>query len=139
MRSILIFNILLLITFNVFSQTYWKIKNEHEDEILLTIDLNKEKQTFEAYTRKEALKDIAGSFTYTLAKAAGKLKHPEIVFIEGKTQSIKDSLHLTGTFTYFDKQYPFSAAISGNSFKGRFENTARHHDLLLALVVYNRL
>ncbi len=129
MRSILIFNILLLITFNVFSQTYWKIKNEHEDEILLTIDLNKEKQTFEAYTRKEALKDIAGSFTYTLAKAAGKLKHPEIVFIEGKTQSIKDSLHLTGTFTYFDKQYPFSAAISGNSFKGRFIDRDKHRPL----------
>ena len=129
MRSILIFNILILISFNVFSQTYWKIKNEHEDEILLTINLNKEKQTFEAYTRKDALKDIAGTFTYTLAKAAGKLKFPEIVFIEGKSQTIKDSLLLTGTFTYFDKQYPFSAAISGNSFKGRFIDRDKHRPL----------
>ncbi len=129
MRSILIFNILFLMMFNSFSQTYWKIKNEHEDEILLTIDLNKEKQTFEAYTRKDALKDIAGSFTYTLAKAAGKLKHPEIVFIEGKTKTIKDSLLLTGTFTYFDKQYPFSAAISGNSFKGKFIDRDKHRPL----------
>jgi len=129
MRSILIFNILLLIAFNCFSQTYWKIRNEHDDEILLTIDLNKEKQTFEAYTRKDALKDIAGSFTYTLAKAAGKLKYPEIVFIEGKSQTLKDSLLLTGTFTYFDKQYPFSAAISGNSFKGRFIDRDKHRPL----------
>jgi hypothetical protein len=129
MRSFLIFNILLLMMFNSFSQTYWKIRNEHADEILLTIDLNKEKQTFEAYTRKDALKDIAGTFTYTLAKAAGKLKYPEIVFIEGKSQTIKDSLQLTGTFTYFDKQYPFSAAISGNSFKGKFIDRDKHRPL----------
>jgi hypothetical protein len=129
MRSILIFNILILITFNVFSQTYWKIKNEHEDEILLTIELNKEKQTFEAYTRKDALKDIAGTFTYTLAHAAGKLKYPEIVFIEGKTQIIKDSLVLSGTFTYFDKQYPFLAAISGNMFKGKFLDRDKYRPL----------
>ena len=111
--------ILFLIFFAVqsfcsFSQTYWKIENEYGDEILLTIEFDNEKNTFEAFTRKNALKDIAGSFTYTLAKTAGKLKYPEIVFIEGTTQNKKDSLHLNGTFTYFDKQFPFSAAIKDN-------------------------
>jgi len=120
MYKVLIGCFLVLMSLNSFSQTYWKIKNEHDDEILLTINLNKEKQTFEAFTRKDALKDIAGTFTYTLAKAAGKLKYPEIVFIEGKTRSEKDSLLLSGTFTYFDKQYPFTAAISGNSFSGKY-------------------
>ncbi|MDP2337359.1 MAG: S41 family peptidase [Bacteroidota bacterium] len=120
MSKILIFNILLVLSFNSFSQTFWKIENEYGDEILLTIEVNTVKNTFEAYTRKDALKDIAGTFTYTLAKTAGKLKYPEIVFIEGKTRQVKDSLMLTGTFTYFDKQYPFMAAISGTAFKGNY-------------------
>ena len=76
------------------SQTFWKVANEYGDEILLTLDLNREKNTFEAYTRKDALKDLAGVFTYTLAKAAGKLKYPEIVFIDGKTRSKNDSLQI---------------------------------------------
>lgn len=112
------------------SQTYWRIENEHHDEILLTIDLNRTKQTFEAYTRRDALKDIAGTFTYTLAKAAGKLKYPEIVFIEGKTQNKADSLFLTGTFNYFDKQFPFSASINGNHFFGKyFDKKNKPHPL----------
>ena len=129
MYKILFAIILVILAFPSFTQTFWKIRNEYGDEILLTIDLNQAKQTFEAYTRKDALKDIAGTFTYTLAKTAGKLKYPEIVFIEGKTQQKKDSLMLTGTFTYFDKQYPFSAAISGNSFRGKYTDRNKSRSL----------
>ena len=120
MFKILVNSILVFQSLLSFSRTYWKIEDEYGDEILLTINLNNEKKTFEAYTRKDALKDIAGSLMFTLAKTAGKLKYPEIVFIEGKTQTKKDSLMLTGTFYYFDKQFAFSAAISGNSFKGKY-------------------
>jgi hypothetical protein len=110
----LFLTVFLVLSFPVLSQTYWKVENEYADEILLTIEINKEKNTFEAFTRRDALKDIAGTFTWTLAKTAAKLKYPEIVFIEGTTQNKKDSIHLTGTFTYFDKQFPFSGSISGN-------------------------
>jgi hypothetical protein len=130
MNKILILTIIVFQSFNSFSQSFWKIENEYHDEILLTIDLNSEKKTFEAYTRKNALKDLAGIFMYTLAKAAGKLKYPEIVFIEGKTQKKSDSLFLQGIFNYFDKQYAFSATISGKQFKGEYiDNRNRPHIL----------
>lgn len=112
------------------SQTFWKIENEHGDEILLTVQLNSGKNTFEAFSRKDALKDLAGTFTYALAKAAGKLKYPEIVFIEGKTQTKNDTLFLTGNFNYFDKQFLFSAALSGNQFNGKYvDNRDNSHTL----------
>lgn len=117
---LLFFVVLLFQPFIVSSQTYWKIENEHEDEILLTVEVNKEKNTFVAFSRKDALKELAGVFTYTLAKAAGKLKYPEIVFIEGTTRSSKDTLLLNGTFNYFDKQFPFSASLAGNQFNGKY-------------------
>lgn len=82
MIRILIFIVFAGLSINSFSQTYWKIENEYGDEILLTIEMNNAQNTFEAYTRKDALKDIAGTFTWTLAKTAGKLKYPEIVLIE---------------------------------------------------------
>ena len=72
MYKILLLSFLVFQTFLASSQTFWKIENEHGDEILLTVEVNKEKNTFEAYSRKDALKDLAGIFTYTLAKAAGK-------------------------------------------------------------------
>ena len=43
-----IFIILTFQSFSSFSQSYWKIENENNDQILLTIDLNNEKKTFEA-------------------------------------------------------------------------------------------
>jgi len=125
MTRILIFIVFALLSLNSFSQTFWKIENEYGDEILLTIEINTENNTFQAFTRKEALKDIAGTFTWTLAKTAGKLKYPEIVFIEGKTQNRKDSTILNGTFTYFDKQFPFSASIFKNQFKGFYTDRNR--------------
>lgn len=130
MVKILIFSFFLLHFSQLFSQTYWKIENEYGDEILLTINVNNAKKTFEAYTRKDALKDIAGSFMYTVAKTAGKLKYPEIVFIEGTTQQKSDSLLLNGQFYYFDKQFVFSAAISGNSFKGRYIDRNKPRSLI---------
>ena len=137
MHKIQIFILLGLISFNSFSQTYWKIENENGDEILLTLHLNDAKKTFEAYTRKDALKDLAGIFTYTLAKAAGKLKYPEIVFIEGKTQNKKDSLQLTGTFNYFEKQFLFSSSISGNHFIGKYIDTKNRPHQLTGIKVAN--
>ncbi len=135
MIKILIINALILISFSSFSQTCWKVENEYGDEILLTIELNKEKNTFEAYSRKDALKDLAGVFTYTLAKAAGKLKYAEIVFIEGKTQLKNDSLYLKGNFNYFDKQFLFTASVSGIHFNGEYTDNRNRSHLLSGLKV----
>jgi hypothetical protein len=130
MFKILLSFCIIIQSFNSLSQTFWKIKIEEEDEILLTIDINTENKTFEAYTRKDALKDLAGTFIFTLAKAAGRLKYAEIVFMEGKVQSKGDSLVLVGKFNYFDKQYPFTASISGMSFKGQYlDSRGRSHQL----------
>ena len=129
MKRVLLLMLFVLQSFCTFSQTWWKVENEYGDVILLTIELNTVKNTFTAYTRREALKDIAGSATFTLAKTAGKLKYPEIVFIEGTTRKKADSLLLTGTFTYFDKQFPFSGAIAGNSFRGVYTDKNRQRKL----------
>ena len=126
---LLLLTVFWVLSFPVLSQTYWKVENEYGDEILLTIEINKEKNTFEAFTRRDALKDIAGTFTWTVAKTAGKLKYPEIVFIEGKTQQKSDSLMLTGTFNYFDKQFPFSGSISGNHLRGEYIDRNRPRKL----------
>jgi len=128
---ILFLNLFISFTLNAFSQTYWKIENEHGDEILLTIEVNKSKNTFEAYSRKDALKDLAGVFTYTLAKAAGKLKYPEIVFIEGTTRSRNDTVLLSGDFFYFDKHFMFSASMCGSNFDGKYlDNRGNTHRLI---------
>ena len=125
-------------SFPAFTQTYWKIENEYGDEILMTIEINKENNTFEAYTRKNALKDIAGTFTWTLAKTTGKLKFPEIVHIEGKINQVTDSLRLTGTFTYFDKQFPFSSTIRGNQFRGFYTDRNRQRKLTGVKLLNNK-
>jgi len=126
----LILTVLVLQAFSSHSQSYWKIEIENGNEILLTLDINTEKKTFTAFTRKGALKELGGIISYTLAKAAGRIKYAEIVYIEGKIQNSNDSLLLNGTFHYFEKQYQFSATISEIRFKGRYlDNKNKVHQL----------
>lgn len=130
MRKIVMIMGLLFSVFTGFSQSYWKIRTEYGEDVLLTIEMHPADHTFKAFTRKDALKDIAGFFTYNLARAAGKLKYPEIVYIEGKTEFQKDSLKLDGVFYYIDKQYAFKAVISGSHFIGKFtDNKNKFHRL----------
>lgn len=127
-----IFIIILILSQSVtlFAQSYWRVENDRGDEILLTLELNKSKNTFEVHTRKDALKDLAGTLMFSLAKAAGKLKYPEIVFIEGRTQQKNDTLMLNGNFNYFDKQFVFNAAVTQNAFEGRFLDARGNWQLL---------
>jgi hypothetical protein len=120
MIRILLLILTLLQSVLSFSQTYWKISSERGEQLLLTIAVNEKKNEFEAYTRKNALKDIAGTFNYVLAITAGKIQYPEIIFIEGKTSRSADSLILSGTFYYIEKRFPFRASIYGNHISGRF-------------------
>ena len=113
------------------AQSFWKIKTDSGEEILLRIEVNNTTKTFTASTRKDAIKDIAGFFAYNLAHAAGKLKYPEIVHIEGKANKEKDSLKLDGVFFYTDKKYDFQASVSGNNFLGKYtDNKMRVHRLV---------
>jgi hypothetical protein len=104
----------------LFSQTFWKVTSERGEQLLLTIEVNEKKSEFKAYTRKDALKDIAGPINYVLALTAGKIQYPEIIYIEGKTSRNADSLILNGTFYYIEKKFPFRASVYGNHISGRF-------------------
>ena len=115
----LIFSLLaLLLTFNGFPQSYWCIRNEAGEELLLTIHINQGNLTYEGHTRKEALKEMAGTFTYMLAKTAGKLRYPEIVHSEGKVSFNADTTYFTGNFDYLDKSFPLKAKIWNSTFIG---------------------
>ena len=129
LQRFLVLFIIWTYSYTACAQTYWKIETEYGDEILLTIEINKGSSTFEAYTRKNALKDIAGTIIWTLAKTTGKLTYPEIVHIEGKMKQVADSLILTGNFTYFDKQFPFTSIIRGNQFQGFYTDRNRQRKL----------
>jgi len=126
--SLLIFTILL--TFNCFSQSNWCIRNENGEELLLTIQINRENRTFEAHTRIDALKEMAGTFTYMLAKTAGKLRFPEIVHSEGKISYKGDTIFYDGNFDYLDKSFPLKAKSWQNIFTGFLtDNRNRTHPL----------
>ncbi len=115
-KFLLFFTILLSI--NCFAQNYWRIQNENGEELLLTMQIDQEKHTFEAHSRKEALKEMASSFTYTLAKTAGRLHFPEIVHCEGKIAASADTILYDGTFEYLDKSFVLKAKSWQNSLSG---------------------
>jgi len=124
--KIFIFNLLLitvlpLASFSQQEPTYWNIENQHGENILLTISINRETRTFVAHTRKDALKDIAGSIAYMAARTAGILKYPEIVHVEGGISEKSDTIYTDGTFTYLNKSLRFSAKIWQNRLKGFME------------------
>ena len=129
----------ILLSFNGMSQTYWRLENENKEEILLTIKADVKNMTFVAFTREDALKELAGTFTYMLAKTAGKLKYPEIVHSNGKISIIKDTTFYSGTFYYLDKTYTFTAKTWQNSFVGTIvDNRNRQHPLQGDKVLSNK-
>jgi len=118
MSKILSLLISILLSVNCLSQTHWRIQNENGEELLLTITIHPENSTFEAHTRKDALREMAGTFTYMLAKTAGKLRYPEIVHSEGKITFLGDTTFYNGSFDYLDKSFPLTAKSWKSSFTG---------------------
>ena len=92
MNKLFLLSVAILLTLSAHAQSYWQIQNESGEELLLTIQINPTNHTFVAHTRKDALKEMAGTFTYMLAKTAGKLKYPEIVHSEGTITSQSDTI-----------------------------------------------
>jgi hypothetical protein len=113
----------ILLFFNLwsissFSQLYWRVENERGEELLLTIRINGANQTFETYTRKEALREMAGSMMYMLAKTAGKIKYPELMHGEGKISFQSDTTFYTGNVDYPDKIFTLKAKSWKDNFYG---------------------
>lgn len=118
MVKILTFLSAIILSTNSFAQTYWRIENERGEELLLTINIHDKNQTFETYTRKDALKEMAGSFMYLMAKTAGKIKFPELMHGEGKITYSSDTTYYNGNIDYPDKLFTLKAKTWKNSFYG---------------------
>ena len=100
------------------AQTFWRVENERGEELLLTININSGNQTFETHTRKDALKEMAGSFMYMVAKTAGKVKYPELLHGEGKISYRADTVNYDGKIDYPDKIFSLKAKTWNDNFFG---------------------
>jgi hypothetical protein len=129
--------LLIALSVNCLAQSYWRIQNENGEELLLTISINPEDMTFEAHTRRDALKEMAGSIAYTLAKTAGKLRYPEIVHSEGKVSYKADTIFYNGSFDYLDKSFPLKAKSWNNSFSGVLTDNRNRAHLLIGARAYS--
>jgi len=113
-----LFSLFIFLSINGFSQTYWQVENERGEELLLTIRINSGNNTFETYTRKDALKEMAGSFMYMVAKTAGKVKYPELMHGEGKISYRADTINYDGKIDYPDKIFSLKAKTWNDNFFG---------------------
>src|SRR5665647_905365 len=100
------------------AQTFWRVENERGEELLLTININSVNNTFETHTRKDALKEMAGSFMYMVAKTAGKVKYPELLHGEGKISYRADTVNYDGKIDYPDKIFSLKAKTWNDNFFG---------------------
>lgn len=130
MPRIILLSLTMLMVINCFSQTFWRVENERGEEILLTIKINAVNLTYETYTRKDALKEMAGSFMYTLAKAAGKIKFPELMHGEGKISYEADTIFYNGHIDYPDKLFSLKAKSWGNNFYGLLTDSRNKTSIL---------
>jgi hypothetical protein len=119
------------LTINCFSQTFWRIENERGEELLLTIRIDEKNQTFEAYSRKDALKEMAGTFMYTVAKTAGKIKYPELMHGNGSISFHSDTTLYDGTIFYPDKTFSMKAKTWGKKFHGLLTDNRNRTTILV--------
>lgn len=120
----------LFLTINCFSQTYWRIENERGEELLLTITINPTNLTFETYTRKDALKEMAGTLMYMMAKAAGKIHYPELMHGEGKISYNSDTIFYNGKIDYPDRIFTLKAKTWKNKFYGLLTDNKNRTSIL---------
>ncbi|MCX6221603.1 MAG: S41 family peptidase [Bacteroidia bacterium] len=128
-RLILLFLLIFLST-NGFSQTFWRVENERGEELLLTIHLNTGNNTFETYTRKDALKEMAGTFMYMMAKTAGKIKYPELMHGEGNLTYNGDTTFYNGKIEYPERLFTLKAKTWKNNFLGLLTDTKNKTTIL---------
>ncbi|MCK9638947.1 MAG: S41 family peptidase [Prolixibacteraceae bacterium] len=130
MTRLKLFSLFIFLSINGFSQTFWQIENERGEELLLTIRINPGNNTFETYTRKDALREMAGSLMYLVAKTAGKVKYPELMHGEGKVSYHADTLHYDGRIDYPDKIFSLKAKTWNDNFYGLLTDDKNRTTLL---------
>jgi len=130
LRSFLII-LFASLSVNCLSQTFWKVENERGEELLLTIHINTTNFTFETHTRKDALKEMAGSIMYMLAKTAGKIKYPELMHGEGKVSYQADTIFYSGNIDYPDKLFTLKAKTWKDNFFGLLTDSKNKTTLLI--------
>ena len=118
MTRLMLISLFIFLSINGFSQTYWCVENERGEELLLTIHINSGNNTFETYTRKDAMKEMAGTFMYMVAKTAGKVKYPELMHGEGKISYRADTVKYDGRIDYPDKIFSLKAKTWNDNFLG---------------------
>jgi len=135
MVKILSLFIFIFLSINCLSQTYWRVENERGEELLLTITVNAANQTFETYTRKDALKEMAGTFMYLMAKTAGKIKYPELMHGAGKTTYSADTTYYIGNIDYPDKIFSLKAKSWKYSFYGLLTDSKNRTTVLTGVKI----
>ena len=123
MSRILLLFCSIILSVSCFAQSYWCIQNDRGEELLLTIDINPGNSSFEAYSRKEALKDMIGSFMYMMAKTTGKIKYPELAHGGGKISYKADTTYYDGMIDYPDNSFKLDAKSWNNIFIGQLTDT----------------
>ncbi len=118
MTRLKLFSLFIFLSINGFAQSYWQIENERGEELLLTIHINTVNKTFETYSRKDALREMAGSLMYLVAKTAGKIKYPELMHGEGSVSYHADTIHYDGRIDYPDKIFSLKAKTWNDNFYG---------------------
>ncbi|MEI7423411.1 MAG: S41 family peptidase [Prolixibacteraceae bacterium] len=121
----------IILSINSFSQSYWCIQNDRSEELLLTIDINPKNLTFEAYSRKEALKDMVGSFIYMMAKTTGKIKYPELAHGSGKISYESDTTYYDGMIDYPDNTFRLKAKSWKDNFTGQLTDAKNRTRIII--------
>jgi hypothetical protein len=131
MFKTILLSLFIFLSTNCFSQTYWRIENERGEELLLTIRIDEKNQTFEAYSRKDALKEMAGTFMYMMAKTAGKVKYPELMHGNGSISYRSDTICYDGTIFYPDRIFNLKAKTWQNKFYGLLTDNRNRTTILV--------
>lgn len=119
MLRILLLACSIILSVNCFSQSYWSIQNDRGEELLLTIEIDSKNLTFEASSRKDALRNMVGSFMYMMAKTTGKIKYPELAHGSGKISYKADTTYYDGIIDYPDNSFKLQAKSWKNNFIGQ--------------------
>lgn len=130
MQRVLFLFLSIFISVNCLSQTFWRVKNERGEELLLTININAGDHTFETHTRKDALREMAGSFMYMVAKTAGKIKYPELMHGEGKIFYNADTINYNGNIDYPGRIFSLKAKTWKNNFYGLLTDSKNKTSIL---------
>jgi Peptidase family S41 len=102
---------IFLSSFNLKAQTEWLIREGAGHGIITT---NISDNIITGQTRKNALKDYAGGFKFSMARALTPLKYPEIIHFKGTFTDVAKN-KFTGIYNRLTSEKKMEGEISGDS------------------------